>query len=140
MSDCGERRSRSDLTRTRWTWPQGNGRLSESPSVRPLLISPLKMIVGCELMVVPLVHELVTAVSVMCGVIFLISIGFAVWDYLSERDIRSKARKIVIASAAFDKQGRLLVRPDGHLPMHVIESQADLKVGSWNIRNSGNHR
>jgi hypothetical protein len=68
------------------------------------------------------------AVSVMCGVIVLISIGFAIWDYLSERDIRSKARKIVIASAAFDKQGRLLVRPDGHLPMHVIESQADLKV------------
>jgi len=66
----------------------------------------------------------------MCGVIVLISIGFAVWDYLSERDIRSKARKIVIASAAFDKQGRLLVRPDGHLPMHVIESLADLKVGS----------
>ena len=66
----------------------------------------------------------------MCGVIVLISIGFAVWDYISDRDIRSKARKIVIASAAFDKQGRLLVRPDGHLPMHVIESQADLKVRS----------
>jgi hypothetical protein len=64
----------------------------------------------------------------MCGVIVLISIGFAVWDYISDRDIRNKARKIVIASAAFDKQGRLLVMPDGHLPMHVIESQADLKV------------
>jgi hypothetical protein len=84
--------------------------------------------------------ESVTAVSVMCGVIVLISIGFAVWDYLSERDIRSKARKIVIASAAFDKQGRLLVRPDGHLPMHVIESQADLKVGRWNTQVVGNRR
>jgi hypothetical protein len=67
------------------------------------------MIIGCELTVVPSGFHLITAVSVMCGVIVLISIGFAVWDYLSERDIRSKARKIVIASAAFDKQGRLLV-------------------------------
>lgn len=67
------------------------------------------------------------AVSVMCGFIVLIAIGFAIWDYLAEQDIRSKARKIVIASAAFDKQGRLLVRPDGYLPMHVIESQAEFK-------------
>jgi hypothetical protein len=97
------------------------------------------MIISCELTVVSSVFRLFTAVSVMCGVIVLISIGFAVWDYLSERDIRSKARKIVIVSAAFDKQGRLLVRPDGHLPMHVIESQADLKVGSWNTRVVANH-
>jgi hypothetical protein len=140
MSGCGERHSRSGLTRTRWIWPPENGRLSESPSVSPLLISPLKMVIDCELIVVPSGLHLITAVSVMCGVIVLISIGFAVWDYLSERDIRSKARKIVIASAAFDKQGRLLVRPDGHLPMHVIESQADLKVGRCNTRIVGNHR
>jgi hypothetical protein len=69
----------------------------------------------------------------MCGVIVLLSVGFAVWDYLADQDIRSKARKIVIASAAFDKQGRLLVRPDGHLPMHVIESQADLKVSQLRL-------
>jgi hypothetical protein len=36
---------------------------------------------------------------------------------------------IVIASAAFDKQGRLLVRPDGMLPMQVIETDVVLKVG-----------
>ncbi len=36
---------------------------------------------------------------------------------------------IVIASAAFDKQGKLLVRADGMLPMQVIETDAVLKVG-----------
>lgn len=66
----------------------------------------------------------------MCGVIVLLSIGFAIWDYLNERQIRQQARKIVVASAAFDKQGRLLVRPDGTLPMKIIESTADLSVSA----------
>lgn len=35
---------------------------------------------------------------------------------------------IVVASAAFDKQGRLLVRPDGTLPMKIVETEADMKV------------
>ncbi len=64
----------------------------------------------------------------MCGVIIAISIAFAVVDLMIRRDIRNKARHIVIASAAFDSHGRLLVKNDGTIPMQVIETDADLVV------------
>lgn len=72
--------------------------------------------------------RLTIAIAVMCAFIIALSIAIAVVDFLVRRDVRKIARQIVVASATFDRQGRLLVRPDGTLPMQLIETDADLKV------------
>ena len=66
----------------------------------------------------------------MCIVIIVASIAFAIFDWWTRRNIRKKARNIVIASAAFDKTGKLLVKNDGTLPMQVIQTDADLQVSA----------
>lgn len=71
-------------------------------------------------------NTLTIAISVMCGCIILLSIALAALDYLIRRDIRDKARHIVVASAAFDQTGKLLVRHDGTIPMQIIQTDADL--------------
>ena len=73
------------------------------------------------------------AISVMCGVIILISLGMAFADYVTRRDMRNKARNIVVASACFSEDGRILVKNDGTIPMQIIETEADLGVSkqSW---------
>lgn len=68
------------------------------------------------------------AISVMCLVIIIASLGLAVRDFWRARKISTDARQIVLASAAFDKMGRMLVKMDGTLPLVVIETDAVLKV------------
>lgn len=60
----------------------------------------------------------------MCLVIVLLSLGLGVLDVINRRRTVHEARQIVIASAAFDKFGRVLVRLDGSLPLEVIETEA----------------
>lgn len=67
------------------------------------------------------------AIAVMCFVIVVISTVIAVSDVLILRDARRKAKKVVVASATFDKQGRLLVKPDGTMPMKVIETDVMIR-------------
>jgi uncharacterized membrane protein YqiK len=74
-----------------------------------------------------------SAIGVMCIVIIVASILYAVYDWWARREIRKQARNIVIASAAFDKTGKLLVKNDGTLPMQVIQTDADLQVGDPEI-------
>ncbi|KAK0566641.1 hypothetical protein OC844_000628 [Tilletia horrida] len=62
------------------------------------------------------------AIGVMCIVIIVASIIVAVSDVVVMRDARKKAKKVVVCSATFDKQGRLLVKSDGTMPMMVIET------------------
>lgn len=71
-------------------------------------------------------NRLTIAISVMCGCIIALSAAIAIFDYLLRRDIRNKARHIVVASAAFDQSGKLLVRHDGTIPMQIIQTDADL--------------
>ncbi|WVQ68033.1 uncharacterized protein L199_006239 [Kwoniella botswanensis] len=71
--------------------------------------------------------RLTIAISVMCGVIVLLCFVIAFLDAMTKRQIRNKARNIVIASAAFDKTGKLLVKNDGTIPMQVIQTDADLQ-------------
>lgn len=71
--------------------------------------------------------RLTIAISVMCACIIVLSIGIAVADFFIRRDIRKKARHIVVASAAFDQTGKLLVRHDGTIPMQIIQTDADLQ-------------
>ncbi|OCF39031.1 hypothetical protein I317_07168 [Kwoniella heveanensis CBS 569] len=71
--------------------------------------------------------RLTIAISVMCGVIVLLCFALAFYDAMTRRQIRNKARNIVIASAAFDKTGKLLVKNDGTIPMQVIQTDADLQ-------------
>ncbi|ORX38480.1 hypothetical protein BD324DRAFT_649847 [Kockovaella imperatae] len=70
--------------------------------------------------------RLIIAISVMCAMIVVISITFALIDLLARREIRKKARHIVVASAAFAEDGKILVRHDGTIPMQMIETEADL--------------
>ncbi|CAD6893115.1 unnamed protein product [Tilletia controversa] len=62
------------------------------------------------------------AIAVMCIVIIVASVIVAVSDVVVVRDARKKAKKVVVCSATFDKQGRLLVKSDGTMPMMVIET------------------
>jgi hypothetical protein len=71
-------------------------------------------------------NRLTIAIGVMCGCIIALSAAIAIFDYLIRRDIRNKARHIVVASAAFDPTGKLLVRHDGTIPMQIIQTDADL--------------
>ena len=71
--------------------------------------------------------RLTIAISVMCGAIIIISVAFAFADLLTRRDMRNKARHIVIASATFAEDGKILVKSDGTIPMQMIETEADLK-------------
>lgn len=64
----------------------------------------------------------------MCLVIVLISAGLAVLDNRVKRQTSKDARQIVVASAAFDKFGRVLVKINGSLPFQVIETDAGVKV------------
>lgn len=63
----------------------------------------------------------------MCFVIVVISVVISVLDGLSSREARRKAKKVVVASATFDKQGRLLVKADGTLPMIVIDTDVQTR-------------
>lgn len=65
--------------------------------------------------------------TVMCFVIVVISVVISVLDGLNSREARRKAKKVVVASATFDKQGRLLVKADGTLPMIVIDTDVQTR-------------
>lgn len=69
-----------------------------------------------------------TAISVMCGVIVLIAVAFFAYNVLRSKKNNKVARQIIVASAAFDEYGRILVKPDGTLPMQVIETDAAIEV------------
>ena len=70
----------------------------------------------------------VAAISTMCGAIILLALGMAFADWVTRRDMRKKARNIVLASACFTEDGRILVKNDGTIPMQVIQTEADLGV------------
>ncbi|KIR73688.1 hypothetical protein CNBG_9583 [Cryptococcus deuterogattii R265] len=71
--------------------------------------------------------RLAIGISVMCATIVLFCFLVALFDALTRRSIRNKARSIVVASASFDKTGKLLVKNDGTIPMQVISTDADLQ-------------
>jgi hypothetical protein len=64
----------------------------------------------------------------MCGAIIVLGITIGTLDIMARRELRAKARHIVIASAAFDKDGKILSRADGTLPMAIIHTDAHLNV------------
>jgi len=66
----------------------------------------------------------------MCLVIVVLSIALAVSDLLVKRKTQKDSRQIVVASAAFDKFGRVLVKLNGSLPFQVIETEVVVKVSS----------
>jgi hypothetical protein len=71
---------------------------------------------------------LTLVISVMCGAIVLFAVIFLIYDARNRKRTSRVARHIVIASAAFDEFGRILVKSDGTLPMHVIETDAAIGV------------
>jgi hypothetical protein len=73
----------------------------------------------------------------MCGVIVALAVAFISYDIWSRKKTSKVARHIVIASAAFDDFGRILVKADGTLPMHVIETDAAIDV-SQKVPSSAN--
>ena len=74
--------------------------------------------------------SLLAAIAVMCLVIIVLSIALAVSDLLVKRKTQKDSRQIVVASAAFDKFGRVLVKLNGSLPFQVIETEVVVKVSS----------
>ncbi|SNX84571.1 uncharacterized protein MEPE_03280 [Melanopsichium pennsylvanicum] len=72
-------------------------------------------------------NVLVIAIGCMCFVIICFSIFIAVSDMLIVRDARRKSKKVVVCSVTFDKQGRLLVKPDGTMPLMIIETDVNTR-------------
>jgi len=70
---------------------------------------------------------LTLAISVMCFAVCVISFIIVFSDFLVTRESRRKARRVTIASATFDKSGRVLVNLDGMLPMAEVETDFPLK-------------
>ncbi|KAA1134695.1 hypothetical protein PGTUg99_003969 [Puccinia graminis f. sp. tritici] len=70
---------------------------------------------------------LTIAISVMCFGVCVISFIIVFSDFLVTRESRRKARRVTIASATFDKSGRVLVNPDGMLPMGEVKTDFPLK-------------
>jgi hypothetical protein len=67
----------------------------------------------------------------MCFGVCVISFIIVFSDFLVTRESRRKARRVTIASATFDKSGRVLVNPDGMLPMGEVETDFPLKVSPF---------
>lgn len=67
-------------------------------------------------------YHVIIAASVMCAFFLLLSVGITVVDAVIAKKNKQNARKVVICSATFNKQGQLLVKEDGTLPMVVIET------------------
>lgn len=72
-------------------------------------------------------NVLVIAIGCMCFVIICFCIFIGVSDMLVVRDARRKSKKVVVCSATFDKQGRLLVKPDGTMPLQIIETDVNTR-------------
>jgi len=70
---------------------------------------------------------LTIAISVMCFAVCVISFIIVFSDFFVTRESRRKARRVTIASATFDKSGRVLVNLDGMLPMAEVETDFPLK-------------
>lgn len=79
---------------------------------------------------------LTIAISVMCFGVCVVSFIIVFSDFLVTRENRRKARRVTIASATFDKAGRVLVNLDGMLPMSEVETDFPLK----DIIDELNHR
>lgn len=62
------------------------------------------------------------AATVFSCVCLIVAAAISVHDLFAARKTRENARKVVVCSATFDKQGHLLVKDDGTLPMVVIET------------------
>jgi hypothetical protein len=74
------------------------------------------------------VRGLISVISVMCGIIIALTIGIALWDLYTRREVKKKARHITVALATFSEDGRILVKSDGTIPVQAIETKADLAV------------
>lgn len=66
----------------------------------------------------------------MCGAIILLALVLAFTDYRSKARLRDKSRHVVLASCAFDETGKIMVMPNGSIPMQVIEIDEKAKVGT----------
>ncbi|POW20429.1 hypothetical protein PSHT_03510 [Puccinia striiformis] len=76
---------------------------------------------------VSLKQRIQIAISVMCFAVCVISFIIVFSDFLVTRESRRKARRVTIASATFDKSGRILVNVDGMLPIAEVETDFPLK-------------
>ncbi|EIW67253.1 hypothetical protein TREMEDRAFT_12207, partial [Tremella mesenterica DSM 1558] len=81
----------------------------------------------CALFLASAVTRLTIFISVMCGVIIILTAIISMFDYYVRRGVREKARHVIVCSTAFDTLGRLLVKNDGTLPLQLIETDVDLK-------------
>lgn len=67
---------------------------------------------------------LVCVIAVICFIILSTIAIAGLIQFLVQRDTRKKARMIVVASATFDKSGRIMVNGDGTLPLITVEERA----------------
>ena len=71
--------------------------------------------------------RLIIAISVMCAAIIVLSLLLAILDFRTRVQMKAKAKNIVLASVAFDENGKILVKPDGTIPMQIMQTDANLQ-------------
>lgn len=73
---------------------------------------------------------LTIAISVMCGVIIFVSLLLAALDLRTRIQMKATSKNIVLASVTFDDSGKILVKPDGTIPMQIMQTDAESEVRS----------
>lgn len=66
------------------------------------------------------------AIAGMCIALCLLSACLAVYDTLARKSSRLVGQQLVVASASFTRDGKILVKPDGSLPMQVMDTRASM--------------
>ncbi|CAO1624124.1 unnamed protein product [Parajaminaea phylloscopi] len=101
----------SGVSAMHWT-----GQAASSYRVRPSVLSDIARLSGHE------DRKALIAASVFSVLCLIAAAVISIGDVFAAKKTRENARKVVICSATFNKQGQLLVKDDGTLPMVVIET------------------
>lgn len=68
-----------------------------------------------------------SAIAGMCAALCLLSAGFAVHDIMLRKSGRLGSQQLVVASAAFTRDGKILVKPDGNIPLQVMSTNSSMR-------------
>lgn len=68
-----------------------------------------------------------TAIAGMCVALCLVAAGLAIYDVVARKMGRLGDQQLVVASASFTRDGKILVKPDGSIPMQTMSTRASMR-------------
>lgn len=67
------------------------------------------------------------AIAGMCIALCLLSAALAFYDSIVLKSGRLSGQQLVVASASFTHDGKILVKPDGTIPMQVMGTKSSMR-------------